>query len=141
MSIDPLKLRAVSQLVLGQAIPAEDCVTLAEHLGATEEVLPWLFLRRCAFKDEPILEAAIKTAALKCQSPASRRDRTQPNSSIFATARELEEALTTLITEHISQSKLAMAADCQISSLTRLTAATERFDFQHRAVNNNINEI
>ena len=135
MSIDPQRLRALSQLLLGTAFSPEQCARLAKTLSVTEEVLPWLQLRQNAFKSFPQLEANLIAAANKCPFPSSKRERTRVRSrKTLDLNRALDEAIAAVVSNNISHAGLAVKADATLTEIIRFREFDGRSDSNSRAV-------
>jgi hypothetical protein len=133
MSIDPRRLRAALQLVTGTAPSIDDANGLALRLGIIEEVLPWMVLRREAFADMPALTDMLATAAKRSPSPATRRKPSRVSSlTHLAAERQIEAALSALISDNIARADVVMSAEMYISNYIRILEAPKNFDAQYR---------
>lgn len=135
MSIDPQRLRALSQLLLGTAFSSEQCDRVAKTLSVTEEVLPWLQLRQNAFKSFPQLEENLIAAAKKCPFPFSKRGRTRVGSQKTSDlSRIRDEAIAAVVSNNISYEGLAFKADASLADIIRLREFYDKSSPNTRAV-------
>lgn len=139
MSIDPQRLRAASQLILGSSFSPEHCRKIAGILGVKEEILPWLVLRRNAFKAYPEFQRHLKVAAERCPTSLSKRSPTHASSQeTQALLKSLDESLSVLISENIKSENIAHSVESNVSKLVRNQSFDEIKNINIRAVSSEV---
>ena len=135
MSIDPQRLRAASQIILGSSFSQEKCGKLANILGITEEILPWLVLRQGAFKTFPDFGRSLEKAAERCATPLSKRTPTHASSRETLTLhKSLDDCLAVIVSENIKDERLSYNFELNLSTIMQTQPFNETESVNVRAV-------